>query len=126
MSNPINLVLKSLNQQLCQAFEIFQLLQLELGQDIANDFIEPSTVFYVSFGKDDCIDLFRSNSANSPRSDAKTLSRCVPRFVHSTNDSKGGSQVGGDNEDGVVCAPEINNFVLEYNAFLEQRVVARL
>ncbi|GJS20411.1 GDSL esterase/lipase-like protein [Tanacetum coccineum] len=153
MSNPVNPVLQSLNQQLRQAFEIFQLLQLELGQDIANDFIESSTVFYLSFGKDDYIDLFRRNSANSPRSDAETLSRilvdqmtnaieylygssvrkfvlmgilplgCVPRFAHSTNDSKGGSQGGGDNGDGVVCAPEINNFVLEYNAFLEQRVV---
>ncbi|KAJ0765348.1 putative triacylglycerol lipase [Helianthus annuus] len=153
LSNPTNPLLQSLNQQLRQAFEIFQLLQLELGQETANEFIQNSTLFYISFGKDEYINLFRSKSAKGLGSDAEKLSRilvdqmtnaieylydsnvrkfvfmgilplgCAPRFLHATNDSiSDGSDVGGD-RDGLVCADDINNFVLEYNAFLEQRIV---
>ncbi|KAI3678414.1 hypothetical protein L6452_37705 [Arctium lappa] len=150
MSNPTNPVLQSLNQQLRQAFEIFQLLQLELGQETANDFIQSSTLFYLSFGKDDYIDFFRNNSAKGPGSDSEKLSRvlvdqmtnaiqylygssvrkfvlmgilplgCAPRFSPSTNDSAS----RGHGEDSVVCANEINDLVSEYNTFLEQRIVS--
>nr|XP_043638239.1 GDSL esterase/lipase At1g71250-like [Erigeron canadensis] len=149
MSNPTNPVLRSLNQQLRQAFEIFQLLQLELGQETANDFIQSSTLFYLSFGKDDYVDLFRGTNAKDPESNAEKLSRvlvdqmtnaiqylygssvrkfvlmgvpplgCTPRFLHSIKDSENDGLHG----DRVVCADDINNFVLEYNAFLEQRIV---
>ncbi|KAI3749974.1 hypothetical protein L2E82_20597 [Cichorium intybus] len=151
MSNPTNSVLQSLNQQLRQAFEIFQLLQLELGQETATDFIQSSTLFYISFGKDDYIDLFRSNSAMIPGSNEMQLSRilvdqmtnaiqylygssvrkflfmgilplgCAPRFSQWTNDPMHG---GGHDGDRVVCADEINNLILEYNAFLENRIVS--
>ncbi|XP_076903039.1 GDSL esterase/lipase At5g37690-like [Bidens hawaiensis] len=144
LSNPTTPLFQSLNQQLRQVFEIFQLLQLELSQETTNEFIRNSTLFYISFGKDDYINLFRSKSANGPGSDAEKLSRilvdqmtnaieylydsnvrkfvfmgilplgCAPRFLHATN---------GSAADEVVCAADINNFVLEYNAFLEQRIV---
>ncbi|KAK9065907.1 hypothetical protein SSX86_015309 [Deinandra increscens subsp. villosa] len=149
LSNPTNPLLQSLNQQLRQAFEIFQLLQLELGQETANDFIKSSTLFYISFGKDDYTDLFRGKSSKGLGSDAERLSRilvdqmtnaieylydsnvrkfvvmgilplgCAPRFLRSGN----GSVSDGRGGDGVVCADDINNFVLEYNSFLEQRIV---
>ncbi|KAC9696439.1 hypothetical protein E3N88_45384 [Mikania micrantha] len=148
LSNPTNPLLQSLNQQLRQAFEIFQLLQLEIGQETANEFIKSSTIFYISFGKDDYMDLFKS-ADKGPVSDAEKLSRilvdqmanaiqylydssvrkfvvmgilplgCAPRFLQSRNGSIGDGHVGGD----VVCAADINNFVLEYNSFLEQRIV---
>ncbi|CAI9301119.1 unnamed protein product [Lactuca saligna] len=151
MSNPTNSVLQSLNQQLRQAFEIFQLLQLELGQETATNFIESSTLFYLSFGKDDYIDIFRSKSAKSPGSNETQLSRilvdqmtnaiqylygssvrkfvfmgilplgCAPRFSQWTNNAVSG---GGHSGDRVVCADEINNLILEYNAFLENRIIS--
>ncbi|XP_076909546.1 GDSL esterase/lipase At3g50400-like [Bidens hawaiensis] len=144
LSNPTTPLLQSLNQQLRQVFEIFQLLQLELSQETANEFIRSSTLFYISFGKDDYINLFQRKSTNGPGSDAEKLSRilvdqmtnaieylydsnvrkfvfmgilplgCAPRFLHATN---------GSVADEVVCAADINNFVLEYNAYLEQRIV---
>lgn len=52
---------QSLNQQLRQAFETIQLLQLQLGESTANTFIN-SSVFYLSFGKDDFTDFFHNNS----------------------------------------------------------------
>lgn len=152
MSNPTNPVLQSLNQQLRQAFEIFQLLQLELGEETANDFLRSSTLFYLSFGKDDYIDLFRSNFNNGPRSDAEKLSHilvdqmtnaieylygssvrkfvfmgilplgCTPRFLQSMNDSTSSGLGGRHSGYEVVCAYDINNFVLKYNSFLEQRI----
>ncbi|KAI3760449.1 hypothetical protein L1987_50844 [Smallanthus sonchifolius] len=153
LSNPTDPLLQSLNQQLRQAFEIIQLLQLELGQETANEFIKSSTLFYLSFGKDDYINLFRSKSTKGPGSDTEKLSRilvdqmtnaieylydsserkfvfmgilplgCAPRFLHLTNVSVNDGRGGGDDGGEVVCADDINNFVLEYNSFLEQRIV---
>ncbi|XP_010248460.1 PREDICTED: GDSL esterase/lipase At1g71250-like [Nelumbo nucifera] len=48
---------QSLNQQLRQASETLQLLQLQLGQDKAQQMIN-SSLFYLSFGKDDYVELF--------------------------------------------------------------------
>ncbi|GAV90139.1 Lipase_GDSL domain-containing protein [Cephalotus follicularis] len=58
--NPSSQGLQSLNQQLRQASESFQLLQLQLGQDNAQIFIK-SSIVYLSFGKDDYINLFLRN-----------------------------------------------------------------
>ncbi|KAJ6693081.1 hypothetical protein OIU79_014757 [Salix purpurea] len=52
----------SFNQQLRQVYETFQLLQLQLRQDRAQDFIK-SSMFYLSFGRDDYVDLFLRNSS---------------------------------------------------------------
>ncbi|KAL1555127.1 GDSL esterase/lipase-like isoform X1 [Salvia divinorum] len=52
---------QSLNQQLRQALETIQLLQLQLGESTANTFIN-SSVFYLSFGIDDFTDFFHNNS----------------------------------------------------------------
>ncbi|KAF8395556.1 hypothetical protein HHK36_019504 [Tetracentron sinense] len=55
--NPGSMGHQSLNQQLRQAFETIQMLQLQLGQDRAREVIK-SSIFYLSFGKDDYIELF--------------------------------------------------------------------
>ncbi|KAK9170661.1 hypothetical protein Syun_002801 [Stephania yunnanensis] len=49
---------QALNQQLRQAIETFQILQLQLGHQNAGHLIQSSSVFYLSLGKDDYINLF--------------------------------------------------------------------
>ncbi|GMI94610.1 GDSL-type esterase/lipase 77 [Hibiscus trionum] len=51
---------QSLNHQLRQVFETIQVLQLQLGHESSRRFIR-SSIFYLSFGKDDYIDLFLRN-----------------------------------------------------------------
>ncbi|XP_026412814.1 GDSL esterase/lipase 7-like [Papaver somniferum] len=53
---------QGLNQQLRQAYETLQLLQLQLGQDKAQEVIE-SSVFYLSLGKDDYINFLHPDSS---------------------------------------------------------------
>ncbi|MCL7030524.1 hypothetical protein MKW94_025821 [Papaver nudicaule] len=53
---------QGLNQQLRQAFETLQLLQLQLGQEKAQEVIE-SSVFYLSLGKDDYVNFLRPDSS---------------------------------------------------------------
>ncbi|GFP91145.1 GDSL esterase/lipase at5g37690 [Phtheirospermum japonicum] len=125
---------QSLNQQLRQASEIIQLLQLHLGEEKANNFIKTS-IFYLSFGKDDFIDYFVSNSSGIGRNFSHILVHqmtnavrnlylnnvrkivcagvlplgCAPRMLLRSNDS---------------CLDEVNMFVLEYNTMMEENVVA--
>ncbi|KAJ1432144.1 SGNH hydrolase superfamily [Sesbania bispinosa] len=54
---------QSLNQQLRQVSESMQLLQLQLKEDTALQFTR-SSIFFLSFGKEDYIDLFLGNSSN--------------------------------------------------------------
>lgn len=53
---------QSLNQQLRQAFETIQLLQLQLGQLETQNFLS-SSVFYLSLGKDDYINFLFENAS---------------------------------------------------------------
>lgn len=55
---------QSLNQQLRQVSETMQLLQLQLNEDTALQFIK-SSIFFLSFGKEDYIELFLHNSSSS-------------------------------------------------------------
>ncbi|XP_021655426.2 GDSL esterase/lipase At1g71250 [Hevea brasiliensis] len=59
---PGSLSHQSLNQQLRQVFETFQFLQLQLSEETAQHFIR-SSMFYLSFGRDDYVDLFLRNSS---------------------------------------------------------------
>ncbi|CAM8982657.1 unnamed protein product [Rhodiola kirilowii] len=54
--------LQSLNQQLRQVMDTFQLLQLHLGQEASKNLIR-SFIFFTSFGKDDYTDIFLRNSS---------------------------------------------------------------
>ncbi|XP_026427718.1 GDSL esterase/lipase At5g37690-like isoform X1 [Papaver somniferum] len=51
---------QGLNQQLCQAYETLQLLQLQLGQEVIE-----SSVFYLSLGKDDYINFLHPDSSGA-------------------------------------------------------------
>ena len=61
--NPSNQGYQSLNQNLRQVFEMMELLQLQLSPNISLRFIR-SSVYYLSFGKDDYINFYLSNSDN--------------------------------------------------------------
>ncbi|KAK9280593.1 hypothetical protein L1049_014287 [Liquidambar formosana] len=139
---------QSLNQQLRQVFETFQLLQLQLSQDNAHHFIK-SSIFYLSLGKDDYIDLFLRNASGimlkySGQEFARMLVNqmmnvmrnlygagvrriicmgvlplgCAPRTVWEWRNSTAGDDVGR-----VDCVGEINELIVAYNTMLEEHVV---
>ncbi|GAY55542.1 hypothetical protein CUMW_164970 [Citrus unshiu] len=145
--NPSSQSHQSLNQQLRQVFETFQLLQLELGEGSAKDIIE-SSVFYLSFGKDDYLDLFLQSSsgvmgkysglefasilvdqmvnvmrdlydANVHRIICMGILPlgCTPRIVWEWRNS-----TAGDDE-GKGCVAEVNELILQYNTMLEERII---
>lgn len=141
---------QSLNQQIRQVLETFQLLQLHLDPPSARSYIE-SSLIYLSFGKDDYIDLFLHNSSgimhkftgqefarilvNQMAAAIKTLHvagarkvisigilplGCSPRTVWEWNDSWGKN---GENNP-TVCIEEINELVSQYNKMLEERIAS--
>ncbi|XP_031402362.1 GDSL esterase/lipase At1g71250-like [Punica granatum] len=143
---------QSLNQQLRQVLETFQLLQLHLTPQLARSYIE-SSVIYLSFGKDDYVDLFLHNSSgimhkftgpefarilvDQMAAALKTLHAsgarkiicvgilplgCTPRTVWEWNNSWG--KIGGSENNGTVCINEINELVSLYNILLEERIVS--
>ncbi|KAK2640966.1 hypothetical protein Ddye_022729 [Dipteronia dyeriana] len=145
--NPSSQSYQSLNQQVRQVFETFQLLQLELGEESAKNFIK-SSVFYLSFGKDDYIDLFLHNFSGvmfrySGQQFAHILVNqmvhvirnlydanvrkiicmgilplgCTPRTVLEWYNSTTAD------DDGKGCVEEINELVLEYNTMLNEHIV---
>lgn len=139
---------QSLNQQLRQASEIIQLLQLQLGEKIANNFIQ-SSLFYLSFGKDDLIDYFLNNSSGtrfnySSRDLSHILAQQMTnaiRNLYATNVRKivcaGVLPLGCtprmlllefDNSSYTMrergCFDEVNLLALEYNTRLEENIVA--
>ncbi|KAB5541770.1 hypothetical protein DKX38_014744 [Salix brachista] len=136
----------SFNQQLRQVYETFQLLQLQLRQDRAQDFIK-SSMFYLSFGRDDYVDLFLRNSSGmmlkySGQEFARILANqmvhairtlydanvrkiiitgilplgCTPRVVWEWYNSTA-------THDGMGCVEEINELVLQYNTLLNEHIV---
>ncbi|KAJ8446179.1 hypothetical protein Cgig2_015950 [Carnegiea gigantea] len=77
---------QSLNQQLRQAFETIQLLQLQLGQPKADHFIN-SSLFYLSVGKDDYINYFFPNSSLAFNGGEQAFSRLlVDEMTHAVRD----------------------------------------
>lgn len=64
--NPSGQSYQSINQQVRQVFDSMQLLQLQLSQDVALHFIR-SSIFYLSFGKDDYINLYLRNASSSSK-----------------------------------------------------------
>lgn len=138
---------QSLNQQLRQVFEIIQLLQLQLGQNSADHFIKSSMV-YLSFSKDDYIDLFLGNSSgvmlnyNSQEFAHILVNQMIHamRILYNANFRKiictGILPLGctprtvwkwyntsNVEKDGRGCVKEINDIVLEYNTMLNEHIV---
>ncbi|KAL7152014.1 hypothetical protein ABFS83_04G069300 [Erythranthe nasuta] len=141
---------QSLNQQLSQSFQIIQLLQLHLGEQTANKFIQ-SSIFYLSFGKDDFIDYFHDRSSpinfkHSPQNFSHILVQQMTnavRNLYATNVRKivcagilplgcapdmllmkFDSSSNGARGEIEGCLDEVNMAVLEYNTRLEENIVA--
>lgn len=122
---------QSLNQQLRQAFETLQLLQLRLGQETATNFIK-SSIFYLSFGKDDFLHYFLHNLSGT-RNFTQILVHQMTNAIRSLYASNVRKIVCA----GVLplgctphlmsssgCLGEANALVLEYNTGLQQNIAA--
>lgn len=144
--NPSRQRHQSLNQQLRQVFETMQLLRLKLGEGIADSFIN-SSIFYLSFGKDDYIDLFLHNSSGVmvKYTGQEFAGILVDQMVHAMRNLYDANvrkmicigilplgctprviwewynSTGVD--DGSFCVGEINDLVLEYNTMLDEHIV---
>ncbi|KAH6810790.1 hypothetical protein C2S51_024552 [Perilla frutescens var. frutescens] len=128
---------QSLNQQLRQAFETIQLLELQLGEETANNFIR-SSIFYLSFGKDDLTDFFYNKSLGHSSEEFTDI------LVHQMRNAI--TSLYASNVRKVICAgvlplgcaphvlrnitrkqgclQELNEVVLYYNKRLEESIVA--
>ncbi|KAE8712203.1 Pyridine nucleotide-disulfide oxidoreductase family protein [Hibiscus syriacus] len=105
---------QSLNHQLRQVFETVQLLQLQLGHESSSRFIK-SSIFYLSFGKDDYIDLFLRNFSGESCGDGILPLGCSPSSFF---------QWQADDANGTMgCVEEINEVILKYNVLLEDSIL---
>lgn len=133
---------QSLTQQLRQVSESMQLLQLQLNKDTALQFTK-SSIFFLSFGKEDYIDLFL-NSSSSPMFNhssqnfatilANQMANAV-RYLYNANARKiiclGIMPLGctprivwesNVTANGSGCVEHVNEWVLEYNRLLDEHV----
>lgn len=137
---------QSLNQQLRQVSETMQLLQLQLGEDTALQFAK-SSIFFLSFGKEDYIDLFLNKSSkqmlqNGTRYFATILVNQMAnaaRYLYDANARKiiflgilplgctprlawelNGTLARDYNGNG--CVEHVNDLVSEYNRLLDEQI----
>ncbi|GMN47006.1 hypothetical protein TIFTF001_016183 [Ficus carica] len=145
--NPGSQGYQSLNQQLRQVSETVELLQLQLSPREVLHFVR-SSVFYLSFGKDDYINFFLSNSSNvTPKQSSQEIAHILVtemvNAVRSLHDLKirkficqGILPLGctpravwkkfdlaEGEDDGAGCWEKINEMVLEYNVMLEEEIM---
>lgn len=145
--NPSSQNYQSLDQQLRQVLETIELLHLQLSQNIVLQFIR-SSIFYLSFGKDDYIDLFLRNSSGvSPGYSSQEFANIlasqmidVMRNLYDMNVRKiicmGILPLGctpqvvssvlesnDSSNGGRKCVEEINKLVMEYNAMLNEQII---
>ncbi|XP_050223853.1 GDSL esterase/lipase At1g71250-like [Mercurialis annua] len=136
---------QSLNQQLREVFETLQLLQLQLSEETANHFIR-SSMFYLSFGKDDYIDHFLGNSSGimlkyTGKQFARILVNQMVYAIRSLFDANvrkiicmGILPLGCTPRSvsewrnvtavhGSRCVREVNNLVLQYNVMLHEHII---
>jgi len=145
LTDPNGPSLQSLNQQLRQALETIQLLQLQLGQPKAEHFIN-SSIFYLSLGKDDYVNYFFPNSLPFNGGDQAFSRLLVDEMSHAFRDlyDAGARKVVymgilpvGCSPRAVVnwyftrgrdprlkgCVDEINELILRHNQQLNARVI---
>ncbi|EOY33147.1 hypothetical protein QUC31_019092 [Theobroma cacao] len=147
--SPNSLSHQSLNDQLRQVFETLQLFELQLGRESAYHFIR-SSIFYLSFGKDDYIGLFLRNFSGvmvkySGHEFAQILVNQMVNAMRNLYDLNVRRVIcmgilplgctpsfllewyvptaGGNNNDGTGCVEEINERVLQYNIMLEEEII---
>ncbi|KAK7300334.1 hypothetical protein RJT34_11177 [Clitoria ternatea] len=138
---------QSLNQQLRQVSETLQLLQLQLNQDTALQFTK-SSIFVLSFGKEDYIDLFLDNNSTSQMIQhgaqyfanilANQMANAV-RYLYDVNARKiiclgilplgctpriaweSNHRSAGDYNRNS-CVEHVNDWVIEYNRLLNEKI----
>ncbi|KAK7385862.1 hypothetical protein VNO78_31786 [Psophocarpus tetragonolobus] len=139
---------QSLNQQLRQVSETMQLLQLQLSDDTALQFIK-SSIFFLSFGKEDYVELFLHNSSSSNqmfRQNSKNFATILvnqvenaARYLYNANARKiiclgilplgctprmvwelNSTPAGDYNANG--CVEHVNDLVFEYNRLLDEQI----
>ncbi|KAI4304782.1 hypothetical protein MLD38_040252 [Melastoma candidum] len=139
---------QSLNQQIRQALETFQLVQLHLTEEDTREFME-SSVTYLSFGKDDYVELFlrNSSSASTPKFTAQEFSgilvnqmtTAVMKLYHANVrkivcmgilplgcaprivwERRNWTSSEG-RERGKTCVQEINELIVQYNTKMQDR-----
>ncbi|XP_022732668.1 GDSL esterase/lipase At1g71250-like [Durio zibethinus] len=147
--SPSSMSHQSLNHQLRQVFETIQLLELQLGQESSYHFVR-SSIFYLSFGQDDYIDLFLRNFSGvmvrySGHEFAKILVNQMVHAIRNLYDMNARRIVcvgilplgctpslllqwhnptaRSNIDDGTGCVEEINDLVLQYNIMLEESIV---
>lgn len=145
--NPSSQGYQSLNQQLRQVSETVELLQLQLSPREVLHFVR-SSVFYLSFGKDDYINFFLSNSSNvTPKQSSQEIAHILVtemvNAVRSLHDLKVRKficqgilplgctpravrkkfDLAEGEDDGAGCWEKINEMVLEYNVMLEEEMM---
>ncbi|PNY04824.1 GDSL esterase/lipase [Trifolium pratense] len=138
---------QSLNQQLRQVSESMQLLQLHLSENTAVEFTK-SSIFFLSFGKEDYIDLFLHNSSNPMLNHSAEYFATIlvnqmtnaMRYLYEANARKiiclgvlplgcaprmawESNQTSDGYIDGNGCVDNVNNWVLEYNRLLNEHIV---
>ncbi|OVA13764.1 Lipase [Macleaya cordata] len=144
---------QGLNQQLRQAFETLQLLQLQLGQEKAHSLIE-SSVFYLSLGKDDYIEFFQRDFSGVRRRFSREVFTqnlvrqmirvvkdlynanvkkiicmgigplgCAPRTLWESYDPTSNSSRHATTGSSRDCVDDVNFLILEYNAMLSEQLL---
>jgi len=138
---------QSLNQQLRQVSESMQLLQLQLSEKTALEFTK-SSIFFLSFGKEDYIDLFLHNSSNPMLNQSVQYFATIlvnqmanaMRYLYDANARKiiclgvlplgctpriawESNQTSDGDINGNGCVDNVNNWVLEYNRLLDEHIV---
>ena len=136
---------QSLNQQLRQVSDTLQLLQLQVNEETALQFTK-SSIFYLSFGKEDYIDLFFQNSSQMFKHSEHDIATifvnqmihairylydanvrkiiclgiiplgCTPRIAWEPNQTSSKVDHGKD------CVEEVNKLILEYNRVLDKYI----
>ncbi|CAA7389083.1 unnamed protein product [Spirodela intermedia] len=131
---------QGLSQQIRQLYDILQLLQLQIRADVFREIVS-SAVFYLSFGRDDFIDLFFLDSSGlMPKYGRRGFPRLlVPQMMQAIEDlyNAGARNIvvagvgslgctprvmwealAGGGLDAQGCVREVNELSLDYNAGL--------
>ncbi|TKY57068.1 GDSL esterase/lipase [Spatholobus suberectus] len=145
--NPGSYSHQSLNQQLRQVSETMQLLQLQLSEDTALQFTK-SSIFFLSFGKEDYIDLFLHNSSSQMFQRGTQYFATIlvnqmanaARYLYDANARKiiclgilplgctprmawELNRTSAEYYNGNGCVEHVNELVFEYNRLLDEQIV---
>ncbi|PIA53343.1 hypothetical protein AQUCO_00900131v1 [Aquilegia coerulea] len=146
--NTGNLAFQALNHQLRQLYETLQMLQMQLGQTKSSNLVQ-SSLFYISLGKDDYIQLFlhKFSSLRHKYSGGAFAHILVQQMIRVVKDLYNANarkiivigigplgcapralwesynSTAHTNADDRHCVQEINELILQYNAMLSEHLL---